>query len=171
MTILPLLGWFYLSLALYGVWRVFISILSKKILLSLDRLILHAILIAVAVWTVGYGVQGVVSELRDTKRTARFFFEPFEQKITQEHGYYMLYSQLLGHLADVKRLKLVDVATQEFHMARMYLYPIAVEQAGLISVRAGDYVFASSELVKDFEWQEIAKIGARSLAIATTEGR
>jgi hypothetical protein len=122
LALLPLLGWFYISLILF----IGISLFLPKIWKKMKYAVFGGILI---VSTVLFFQQSI-DVYKETAFAWKSVFLTNEQKIALQAGdYYKQYHQEIIRAipANTQRIALYSVPVREYHYARMYLYPFAVE--------------------------------------------
>ena len=122
-ALLPLLGWFYISLIIYAALRVFTKGELRKIIDTAFFVVIGV----VSLYNIGMNVR---DEIAIVPFSMKSFYVPFEQKIDHEAGdYYGLYYVAFhSHVKRGEIVNLVGVGSREFHYARMYLFPASVVQ-------------------------------------------
>ncbi len=122
-ALLPLLGWFYISLLIYALLRLLIKGELRK---TIDAVFFVGIGL-VSIYNIGMNVW---DEIALVPFSMKSFYVPFEQKIDHEAGDYygLYYVSFHPHVQRGEIVNLVGVGSREFHYARMYLFPASVVQ-------------------------------------------
>jgi hypothetical protein len=121
-ALLPLLGWFYLSLS--GIF-LFLFVRKRQ---ALESFVISMILFA---WML-LSIAGLKQEILLAEQGKPRWTDSWQSKIHQEIGsMYQTYFEVFHPLVPRGALvHLFETSTLEFHVARMYLYPASVIQAG-----------------------------------------
>lgn len=142
-ALIPLLGWFYLSII--GIFLVSLA-LGK-----LFKPVLRLIFFGFALYALFLTGQAFLEEWQQFSQERKYFFAPFEQKNTRDKGnYYQIYYQYFRPQIAKKYqvLNYVDNSTQEFLFVRMYLYPTVVIQTPNVESRQSPYVLTAQDLLR-----------------------
>ena len=156
MALIPLLGWFYLSLAGFFVAML---LLPKKMKVFVHKIFLLGFGCYALFLSLGF----LRDEAAQFQVSLRSFHDTFHQKNIYEAGsYFNLYHDFFRPYVGFGDLvNLLNVPTREFYYARMYLFP-----AGVMQVQE-----APSDSVLMIAPLEDAKHIVNAIGIATHSGK
>jgi len=120
-ALLPLLGWFYLSIfAIVAVRYIFPKIFKK---------IEWLIWVGFGCWALVLSTRSIADEIKLYKISRETLYLSSEQKIIREIAttYEIYFKAFHQFMERGSHINVVDVSTKELYYARMYLYPAAIE--------------------------------------------
>ena len=142
-TIFSLFGWFYLSIIGFAVLWYFLRGNNRKLLTKSFFIIfgIYACVLSVRSFF------DEVSLLKTSRETVAF---SYEKKIECQAGasFELYYNKMNEHLKNESLVYLVNQHDKDFFYARMYLYPISVQQLSSIDLnRQALYILSDTEKI------------------------
>ncbi|HAU99242.1 MAG: hypothetical protein UX04_C0001G0063 [Microgenomates group bacterium GW2011_GWF2_45_18] len=157
-ALLPLLGWFYLSLFVIAsiafVFRKYRNIIHVGVLTI--TMICSSYLIGLSFFEELGLYEESVKSLRDTALSKR----------EHESGsYYHLYhDQIRGSLPASATIQIQGLSTKEMYFARMYAYPVGIDPVATVSSRKGEYALVFNQELHTYpRTRSVAVIDSRTI--------
>ena len=130
-ALLPLLGWFYLSIFGFAVLLLFVKLVFKHRASLLLNLVQKLFYIGFGLYACVLIAQSLTAEAQLWKESKKTLQEKFEQKADHEaNGYYSMYFQVFRSKA-LESCKwgatAQDVSAREYYYIRRYMYPSSID--------------------------------------------
>ena len=157
-ALVPLLGWFYVTL--FGL-VVTMAVLPKQ----WKQLLYKIFFVGFATYALFLSLQAFRDELTLFPLSRKSFFDTFEQKISYESGeyYQMYYHRFRPYIHRGEVVNLLKVSSREYHYARMYLFPASVSQVSAVPRDSVLVILGEGDLKNLVGAEVLATYGGKSL--------
>lgn len=163
LALIPLLGWFYLSILgvvlIVGALHLFHK---KNLAVIIEKIVVLGIACTALILAFG----NIRKEWKETQKAWKSFRDSATAKINQEVGgnYRIYYKTLRPLVKNVHDVNLIGADAREYHFARMYLYPTLVLDAQTVNDGNTAYSIVPENLAERLDqYTEIARVDGHVL--------